>query len=1844
MLPFACAAGGDVWAQESGSADTVQSARAIANPFDGAQPASSAPATVTVLLSATPNSVFENGGGASIHARSSSSQSSTITVTVSTSSSHVTQSGTTLTIPAGATQSSGTVVLTPVNNELSDGDRDVTVTGTATGVANLVVQSVTLKVVDDEGTGKLAFRLSSSSIYESAESLRGGVNKTSVILESSRPVAADVSVTVSVAPFSNNAKTSDFTVSGSVLTIPTGSTTSTGEVTITAVDNAVERSTKTISVSGTVDATSSFDAPVLQHVSILNDDPPAILRVQLVPDAIIENGGVTKATLTADAPVPEDISMTLALTWGDASIITMDTDRTLRISKGETTSADSVTITAVDNNTATGSSTVLRFGRSTSRLWGSYVDSRFLRIYDDDRSGSLMVGAEKHSMREDDGPINIFATLSEAMTDSVKIEVGFDDDLTTADSTAFEFSTNRVLVIPPGATKNHGDWKVTLSPIDNDYYDTQFAYQIYLGATVTKGQNQLSYIQTVSNISSKDDEPQPTVTLKVVNQISESGGKATVTAEMDVPVKGETTTVTVASDPVLPTTTAADFTQTGKTLTIAPGATTSTGTVTIAAVDNNVHAPHKTVSVSGAVAVTTTNTSRYVGNIRLPGSKHLRILEDDLRRTPGGEAGPPGAPTGLEATADRRHAIALSWTPPSDNGGFEVTGYRVEVSADAGETWSDLVANTGDATEYTHAVAPGTTRHYRVRAINSLGESDPSNVASATTPETMEPGAPLNLEAFANGQRAIQLSWSPPSDDGGAAVTGYRIEVSDDGGETWSDLVAKTEAGATKYRHTGLSSATTRHYRVRAINSAGESEPSNVATATTAEIDMPPSPPRDLVATADGHHVIVLSWTAPLDEGGSPISGYHIEVSDDGGATWRELVADTWSRSTTYRDAGLAAGTTRHYRVSAINIIGLGQPSNVASATTDAAVSPSAPQNLTADAGTVQMSLAWSPPIEQGGAEVQRYEYRLDGVGDWVGVGLATSATVTGLEPGRTYLVEVRAVNAVGPGPPASIRVTLNARPVFARASYLFELAENVDGSASPAIVGAVLAEDPDGDRVTYEIAAADTSLFRVQPAEGGVAYVGPGEDYEAEPNRYDFAVRADDGRGGLDTATVTVIVTPVNEPPEASDDDAETDEDTPVRIHPLDNDVDPDGDTLRVESVSEAGHGTVEVVDGTTVLYSPAANWHGEDRFTYVASDGALTDEATVSVTVLPVNDAPATEGTIPDQMLEEGGDAVELDLSAYFSDVDGDALALAASSADPAVAAVSVSGAILTLTPVAHGATTIDVDATDPGGLSARQTFAVEVSDRMVKSVLTDVFAAMGRGYLASMRATLSRRGGAAPAAGESRLNLFGRTVSFGAGAGDGVGWTETAEALTDWIGEACGGMPGGRGALGTSAGIFSGRGSDGVGPPEVVPGCSLETLGGSVGMGGSAGWGASDLQLVLAGSGPEQAGGGGTTWTLWTQGDIQNFSGSGTVAGGYDGDLRSAYVGVDVQGARWLAGLAYSRSSGAADWDVGKAAGRVSTTLNTFHPYLRWSNGATSVWAMLGVGRGTADHERTHSAAAETSDLGLTAGLVELRHDLRAGRAGPQVGLRGDAGWARLSTDGGRGTIDGIEAAVRRARLGMELGWEIGTATSGLTPFGQVHVRRDDGDGLEGRGVEVLGGLRARLGPVEIDAQGRSLAVHSAAGYSESGASVALRVGGNPGQPGLSLHVAPRWGAPAGPMSVLWQDHIQAGGPDGGVSAQGAARSEHGGGPSARGGMDASIGYGVPLGDDRILTPFARFAGSEHGRRLQLGVRLVSVELVTDLTPGMPSSQGQRLTLAGRLTLGTATPTATHPTNAR
>ena len=292
----------------------------------------------------------------------------------------------------------------------------------------------------------------------------------------------------------------------------------------------------------------------------------------------------------------------------------------------------------------------------------------------------------------------------------------------------------------------------------------------------------------------------------------------------------------------------------------------------------------------------------------------------------------PSAPVRLSARANGQNQIDLTWTAPTSDGGAPITGYRIESSPN-GASWTPLRSNTGsNATSFSHTgLAPATKRYYRVYAINIAGRSPASNVANATTDATV-PAAPTNLSANASGTSQIDLSWRAPSFDGGSRITGYRIEFAESGNGPWLALVANTLSGSTSHSDTGLAPATTRYYRVFAINAVGSGTESGVANATTDATV--PDAPTNLIATATEPTRIDLVWTAPAYDGGSPITGYRIEVSENT-ATWTDLVRSTAVTTTAYGHTGLMPGSTRHYRVSAINFAGTGVPSNIASASTD---------------------------------------------------------------------------------------------------------------------------------------------------------------------------------------------------------------------------------------------------------------------------------------------------------------------------------------------------------------------------------------------------------------------------------------------------------------------------------------------------------------------------------------------------------------------------------------------------------------------------------------------------------------------------------------------------------------------------------------------------------------------------------------------------------------------------------------------------------------------------------------------------------------------------------------------
>jgi subtilisin family serine protease len=165
---------------------------------------------------------------------------------------------------------------------------------------------------------------------------------------------------------------------------------------------------------------------------------------------------------------------------------------------------------------------------------------------------------------------------------------------------------------------------------------------------------------------------------------------------------------------------------------------------------------------------------------------------------------------------------------------------------------------------------------------------------------------------------------------------------------------------------------------------------------------------------------------------------------------------------------------------------------------------------------------------------------------------------------------------------------------------------------------------DPDGNALTVTAVGAASHGTTSLNANGTVHYV-PAANYNG-PDSFGYTIQ--DTAAASDSATVSVTVTAVNDPPTAVNDAVSTNEDTPTAINVVANDTDVDGDALTPIATGGTPVGTVAINGNGTIQYSPPLNYSGSDSFTYTVSDGhGGTATATVSVTITPVNDAPTAQ-----------------------------------------------------------------------------------------------------------------------------------------------------------------------------------------------------------------------------------------------------------------------------------------------------------------------------------------------------------------------------------------------------------------------------------------------------------------------------------------------------------------------------------------------------------------------------------------------------------------------------------------
>ena len=183
-----------------------------------------------------------------------------------------------------------------------------------------------------------------------------------------------------------------------------------------------------------------------------------------------------------------------------------------------------------------------------------------------------------------------------------------------------------------------------------------------------------------------------------------------------------------------------------------------------------------------------------------------------------------------------------------------------------------VTRNTGSTAPITATL--GTISWTRPDDHGGYGYALSTTTTVQVAPQATAPGAPSSLTARPDGPNEIELAWTAPEDDVTAPISGYRIEISTDT-QTWTDAVTNTGSRTTKYMHTGRVAGTTYHYRVRAVNVAGSSEASNVASAMTTE----------LTGVCERTPAVVIEIERATETDCSLVSAYQLAAITDIGLT-----------------------------------------------------------------------------------------------------------------------------------------------------------------------------------------------------------------------------------------------------------------------------------------------------------------------------------------------------------------------------------------------------------------------------------------------------------------------------------------------------------------------------------------------------------------------------------------------------------------------------------------------------------------------------------------------------------------------------------------------------------------------------------------------------------------------------------------------------------------------------------------------------------------------------------------------------------------------------------------------
>uniref|UniRef100_A0A0P5L944 Fibronectin type III domain-containing protein 3B n=1 Tax=Daphnia magna TaxID=35525 RepID=A0A0P5L944_9CRUS len=403
--------------------------------------------------------------------------------------------------------------------------------------------------------------------------------------------------------------------------------------------------------------------------------------------------------------------------------------------------------------------------------------------------------------------------------------------------------------------------------------------------------------------------------------------------------------------------------------------------------------------------------------------------------------------TTLSTTADRpaaparpsvkgriqAHSFRVRWDPPLDTGGAPVKQYSLEIDSGAGfsPVWN------GAETEFTcDKLTPGTTYRVRISCFNGQEHSDVSETLIVTT-EPVCPGASAVPHLVGKVRpTSLQLGWAKPEYDGGSLVTQYEVNMINPDSSTRIVF----SGYETECLVASLLPGRCYAFQVRASNRIGFG-PWSESFEIKSGPGVPSAPVQPLVTNRSAHSVSLV-WNEP-DNNGSAVHEYRLEMAPHPRVTKSPSVCSLNDSAevqtnghaeesvdldqlifTPYHSGpakqlevkGLHPWTTYHFRVQAVNAIGVSVFSPVSSVTTLAS-SPASVSGLRCTSVTAtSLSLSWNVP-HCNGSSITHYNVEIGDRGTFPTNDASTTFDANYLTPDTTYRVRVQAANAIGVGP-----------------------------------------------------------------------------------------------------------------------------------------------------------------------------------------------------------------------------------------------------------------------------------------------------------------------------------------------------------------------------------------------------------------------------------------------------------------------------------------------------------------------------------------------------------------------------------------------------------------------------------------------------------------------------------------------------------------------------------------------------------------------------------------------------------------------------------------------------------